>query len=623
MLVLVILLAAICLPASGLAAALNPPQVVSIESATLSRPLKPGGSSDLVVTAEILPGWHINSDHPLGEYYIPTKLTLTTPPGVSAGPAQYPPASEVTLKFAPAEKLSVFTGAVKFALPLQAAPAFKVGVGAPATVRIDYQACNDEQCLRPASVAYKTDLASDGTGESTGEVSGAEPAGGATGAKPDAAGDSSAGEWSIAHVFAEYGNFLGFLVVLLGGLALNLTPCVYPLIGVTVAYFGSEGGAPRRVIVLAVLYVLGIALTFSCVGVAAALSGGLFGAALENAFVLVAIAATLLLLAASSFGLFVLQPPVWLMQRAGIARPGYLGALAMGLGMGVVAAPCIGPIVLGLLLMVQRSGSAVFGFALFFTLAIGLGLPYIGLALAAGSIRKLPRSGEWLAWVEQLFGFVLVGLALYFLDPVVPNRLMTRILPYYAIAVAIFLGFVSPYGCNWQPFFVLKSAIGTIAVGALLYMLIPGNKSRDEVIFQPFDSATLAAARARGEPVVLDFSADWCVPCREMERTTFVDPAVVREARGFVRMRANLTADNQHNAAIIHQFNVEGVPTTVFIDAAGKVRKRRVGYVGPAEFLQYLREYGAHSASLGTLSFDKLARSPYLEGRKVCNGTFG
>src|SRR6202521_4308818 len=122
---------------------------------------------------------------------------------------------------------------------------------------------------------------------------------------------------------------------------------------------------------------------FSGVGVAAALSGGLFGAALQNPYVLVLIAAMLLTLAASSFGLFVLQPPQWIMQRAGAARPGYLGALLMGLGMGVVAAPCIGPIVLGLLLMVERSASPIFGFALFFTLAIGLGLPYIALALAA------------------------------------------------------------------------------------------------------------------------------------------------------------------------------------------------------------------------------------------------
>jgi thiol:disulfide interchange protein DsbD len=264
----------------------------------------------------------------------------------------------------------------------------------------------------------------------------------------------------------------------------------------------------------------------------------------------------------------------------------------MGLGMGVVAAPCIGPIVLGLLLMVQRSGSALLGFSLFFTLAIGLGLPYIGLALAAGSIRRLPRSGEWLAWVEQLFGFVLVGLAIYFLDPVFPGRIMSRFLPYYAAGAGVFLGFVSPKGRNWQPFLVFKTGIGIASAAALAYLLVIGPGARAELSFEPFDPALLETARSQGKPVVLDFSADWCVPCREMEHTTFADPAVVREARGFMRLRANLTAENSQNRALEREFKIQGVPTTVFIDSNGQIRKRRVGYIGPAEFLEYLREYG-------------------------------
>jgi thiol:disulfide interchange protein DsbD len=236
--------------------------------------------------------------------------------------------------------------------------------------------------------------------------------------------------------------------------------------------------------------------------------------------------------------------------------------------------------------------------------------------VAAGSIRRLPRSGEWLAWIEQLFGFVLIGLALYFLDPIVPNRVITRFLPYYAIAVGIFLGFISPHGRHWRPFFVIKSAIGSVAVIALVYLLLAGGKTRDQVTFQPFNPAALETAKTNGEPVVLDFSADWCVPCREMERTTFVDPAIVREARGFVWMRANLTAENEHNDELMRQFNVEGVPTTVFIDATGKIRKRRVGYVGPAEFLRYLHEYGAHSASLTqTPAIDLRTRQAEKEAR--------
>ena len=399
----------------------------------------------------------------------------------------------------------------------------------------------------------------------------------------------AASQSGIAGVFAHHGYLLGFLVVLLGGLALNLTPCVYPLIGVTIAYFGNQSAGPRKVVGLAILYVLGIALTFSTVGVAVALSGGLFGAALENPYVLITIAAMLLLLAASSFGLYSLQPPQWLMRRAGPARPGYLGALLMGLGMGVVAAPCIGPIVLGLLLMVEENGNPFFGFALFFTLAIGLGLPYIALALAAGSIRQLPRSGAWLAWVEQLFGFVLIGLALYFVAPLIPNRLITRMLPFYAAAVGIFLGFISPAGRNWRPFMILRTILGTAAVAAFIWMAIHFNQTSPTLRFVPYDSTVLASARNDHEPVVLDFSADWCIPCREMERTTFTDPAVVKGTKGFLLMRANLTADNPANEALTKRFHIQGVPTTLFIDASGQVRERRVGYIGPSDFLKYLQ----------------------------------
>ena len=139
--------------------------------------------------------------------------------------------------------------------------------------------------------------------------------------------------------------------------------------------------------------------------------------------------------------------------------------------MGVVAAPCIGPIVLGLLLMVQRSQSALFGFVLFFTLAVGLGLPYIALAMAAGSIRKLPRSGEWLAWIEQLFGFVLVGLALYFLDPLTPNRLITRAASLLRCRRWHVSGLRLACGAKLRLFLVIRYAIGSVSALALIYLL--------------------------------------------------------------------------------------------------------------------------------------------------------
>jgi thiol:disulfide interchange protein DsbD len=568
--------------AAPAAYAIKANELVKITSATIDPPLKAGGASSLKVAAQVIAEWHINSDKPFSEDYIPTKLEIKGPVSVTAGAIKYPPAETMTLDVPGGDKISVFGGDIKFEVPLKATADFAPKPGDALTVTIDYQGCNNNECLRPASVSTMVALAAPGA------AAGALQGIGLGGGKGGLGGDDDSGG-ALARIFANHGWFLGFIAVFLGGLALNLTPCVYPLIGVTIAYFGNQGGGPRRVMYLAIVFVLGIALMFSAVGVAVAMSGGLFGAAMQNPFVLVALAMMLLTLAASSFGLFVLQPPNWMLQRAGTAHPGYAGAMLMGLGMGVVAAPCIGPIVLGLLLMVERSGSALFGFALFFTLALGLGVPYIGLAMAAGHIRRLPRSGEWLAWVEHLFGFILVGLALYFLDPVVPNNLMTRFLPYYAAAAGIYLGFISPEGRSWRPFLVMRSVLGVVAVAALAFLLYP-RQAPEKLRFEPFNSDLLASATEARKPVLIDFSADWCIPCREMEHSTFIDPSVVSEAKRFVRMKANLTAQDKKTEALTTKYEIQGVPTTMLIDSTGKVLQRKVGYIGPHEMLAELRQ---------------------------------
>jgi thiol:disulfide interchange protein DsbD len=575
---------AISLLAAPAAHAIKADELVKITSAAIDPSLKPGTASTLKVAATVVADWHINSDKPFSDDYIPTKMEIKGPVSVTPGAIKYPPAETMTLDVGGGDKISVFGGDIKFEVPLQAAADFAPKPGDALTVTIDYQGCNNNECLRPASVSTTIALAAPGAaaGAIDGIGTGIATSGGVGGANDDSGA-------ALAHIFSNHGWVLGFLAVFLGGLALNLTPCVYPLIGVTIAYFGNQGGGPRRVMYLAMVFVLGIALMFSAVGVAVAMSGGLFGAAMQNPFVLVALSMMLLTLAASSFGLFSVQPPQWMLQRAGTAHPGYAGALLMGLGMGVVAAPCIGPIVLGLLLMVERSGSALFGFALFFTLALGLGVPYIGLAMAAGHIRRLPRSGEWLAWVEHLFGFILVGLALYFLDPVVPNNLMTRFLPYYAAAVGIYLGFISPEGRSWRPFLLLRSALGIVAVVALAFLLYP-RKAPEKLRFEPFNSELLASATEARKPVLIDFSADWCIPCREMEHSTFVDPSVVNEASRFVRMKANLTKQDKRTEELTTKYEIQGVPTTMLIDSTGKVTQRKVGYIGPQEMLAELRQ---------------------------------
>jgi len=229
------------------------------------------------------------------------------------------------------------------------------------------------------------------------------------------------------------------LGILFGGMALNLTPCVYPLIPITVSYFGGRSGK-GQLVGHGLCYIGGLALTNSLLGVAAAMTGGLMGAMLQNPIVLAMVAAILVLFATSLFGFWELRLPGGLMQAASKSYTGYLGTLFMGLTLGVVAAPCIGPFVLGLLTWVAGMGSPLLGFVIFFTLSLGLGLPLFFLAIFSGRIDKLPRSGEWMVWVRKLMGWILVGMAAYFIRPIIPKTAGIFFLAAVALAAGLHLG---------------------------------------------------------------------------------------------------------------------------------------------------------------------------------------
>src|SRR5439155_5584883 len=300
------------------------------------------------------------------------------------------------------------------------------------------------------------------------------------------------------------GYALTFLWVALLGLALNLTPCVYPLISVTVAFFGGATGAAGRPVVRALAYVLGICLTFSGLGVVAALTGSMFGAALQRPAVLVTIATVLILLAASNLGLYTFRVPAPLMRRIGRVGEGVLGAFFMGLTMGIVAAPCIGPIVVALLLFVGSRQSAALGFALFFTLALGMGAPYVGLAAAAGRLRRLPRSGPWLEWVERAFAFLLLGLAVYFLAPLLRAGTVRAAYAFLGVAAGIVLGFLTPGDrrtARWS-----RQLAGLVLVAVSLGWLISADAG-SPITWVPFSEEALARATAARRPVLIDVGA--------------------------------------------------------------------------------------------------------------------
>ncbi len=566
------LLAAVCLLATcGSARALDAGKVtLGLE---LDRPrVEPGSVVGLAVAAVVAPGWHINGHAPTDAFLVATDVTLAVPPGVSADPPAYPPADRKSFAFAPGKELLVYERTVRITTALHVAPDV-----AGETLRIAavlrYQACNDSTCLPPASARAEVVVPVSAAGA---------PAAPAAPTAPSGAGLDVGGS------LASRGILPTLLLTMLLGLGLNLTPCVYPLISVTVAYFGTQGGERRRRIALACVYVLGITASFAAVGVAAALSGGVFGAALQKPVVLLAIAAMLVALGLSSFGIFHLQPPAWLMRRVSGSAHGAVGALVMGLTMGVVAAPCVGPVVLGLLVFVGSQQNPVLGFALFFALGLGMGLPYLGLAVAAGAIKGLPRSGDWLVWVERCFGVMLFALAGYFVAPLLPKSIGRLVLPVLVGLGGIYLGFFERAGRATLRFRTLQRSVGLTAVGLAIWIAVP-QAAESAIRWQALVPQSIDTAQQLGRPAVVDFVADWCIPCHEMDRTTFADAAVRTEAARFEMFKADITQETDEATELAGRYHVQGVPTVIFFDSRGAEVHRLVGYVGPDEMHAAMR----------------------------------
>lgn len=398
--------------------------------------------------------------------------------------------------------------------------------------------------------------------------------------KPEAPG--------VLYGWAMIGTLLGIFA---GGMALNLTPCVYPLIPITISYFGGRRDR-RQLIGHGLCYIGGLSITNSVLGVVAALTGGLMGAMLQNPLVLAFVATILILLATSLFGLWELRMPSGLMQAASKSYAGYFGTLFMGLTMGVVAAPCIGPFVLGLLTWVASMGSPWLGFIVFFTLSLGLGLPLFFLAIFSGNLNRLPRSGEWMLWVRKLMGWVLVGMAVYFIRPILPGMAGDLFPAIVALSAGLHLGWIDKTKAGFRVFDWIKTAAGIAAVVIATLMIGNWLMQGPAVIWQPYSDQLLTESKNANRPVIIDFSADWCSPCRELDAVTFHHPEVVKQTeRHFTLIKVDVTqgGDPVHDR-LLRLYNVKGVPTIVFLDAQGREQLdlRLVDYMPPDQFLNHI-----------------------------------
>ncbi len=387
-----------------------------------------------------------------------------------------------------------------------------------------------------------------------------------------------------------------FLGIFAGGLALNLTPCVYPMIPITVSFFGGRTAQEKpnqmKLVAHGLCYLMGLALTNSTLGVVAALTGGLMGAILQSPIVLTLIASFLLVFATSLFGFWEIRLPGSLNQMAGKSYAGFFGSFFMGLTLGVVAAPCIGPFVLGLLTWVASMGDPWLGFLIFFVLSLGLGLPLFILAIFSGQLQHLPRAGGWMVWVRKLMGWVLVGMAVYFVRPILPEIFKVMLPIAVALIAGIHLGWVEKSQATSKLFPWLKTVVGIACLVAATVWITTWSIKGPGVTWQNYSKQLLQDATANKKPVIIDFYADWCAPCREFEEIVFHHPDVVKQGdENFVMIKVDVTqGGNPLHEELLKQYKVKGVPTIVFLDSQGEERAdlRLVDFLPPNKFLNYM-----------------------------------
>lgn len=564
--------------------------LISFSSLTSWAQANPNDTDPLIASAKVLPyEWspgqggslEIKMKLPSGYHAYEDKFSVVIlePDGFKVAPLKVEPIATWFDKFSKKERRGM-QGEATLTVHIEAPDRF-LKKHDKMKLELIYQACSDQFCLFPTTKTISVPIL---TPMVEGEAQITTPS-----AEISAAPE---GGFFDTHNFKKYlgsSIFAGLIFVFLAGIFTSFTPCIFPMIPITLAVLGNHSETKSRWqnFVTSLVYVLGIATTYSLLGLAAASSGSVFGASLGNPYVLGAVCAIFLTMALSMYGLFEMQVPAFLRNKLSNGKygTGLGGAYLTGLFAGIVASPCVGPVLVAILTYVASTQNKLIGFFFLFTYALGLGLIFIALGLSNQLVKALPRSGTWMVAFKFVLGSLMLSAFYYYLNLLLPDRPFDVLLGLGLVVVASIYGAFIKIN-NSRPFSMIRKGLmqATLIVGIGYICLavfdlrpyIRGSIMADNSLNQiqvlnwkDYSDEALAQATKERKPVIIDFWAEWCAACHELAEKTFTDVRVRAMAGNYTLLKFDATKDSERLRILKKKYNIQGLPTVIFINPNG------------------------------------------------------
>ena len=585
--------------AQGLLGPSNQDQFLDVDKAFVFSAVADGGE-------RVLLDWQIAPGYYLYRHRVSAK---TATPGFLLGDVAMPEGHKKTDEFF--GDVEVYYDLLSASLPLT-----RPEGASSLELAVTYQGCADAGlCYPPVTKTVHIELPPPGTAPAS-----AAGVGGSDG------GSGMVSEQDRLSRLIAHGNLWAVIGVFLAiGLGLAFTPCVLPMIPILSGIIAGQGAAatPRRSFMLSLVYVLGMALTYTVVGALFAAAGQQAQAFFQKPWIIIGFAVLFVVLALAMFGLYDIKIPAALETRlagaSGRQKSGTLvGTAVMGALSALVVTACVAPALVAAIAVISQGGSILRGALALFAMAMGMGVPLLLVGVAGG--RFLPHAGPWMTTIKSLFGVIFLGIAVWMLSRVLPGSATLALWALLAIVAGYYFGGFgrTRTGGAWP---LLARGLGLAAIVWGILMMVgaasgghdplqplrgaslfgfgaKGVAAEDALPFRMVNSSEeldreLEAAQAAGKPAMLDFYADWCVSCKEMEKYTFSVPEVQADLAGFVLLKADVTANNEAHQALFRRFGVYGPPTTAFFPAKGGECRpfRLVGFVKAEDFRSHLARF--------------------------------